>query len=582
VSKELKYKPLTIADPPEQLVTSLINLDQFWADSRFSKIKGQGYATVIIDTGADLDHPFFGADADNNGIADKIVYQYDFADNDGDASDRNSHGSHVTSIAAQIAPDANLIILKVFGDRGSGTFADLEEALQWVNLNADTYNIAAVNLSVGDGQNWTSEIGRYGIGDELAVIASQNILVAAAAGNSFYTFNSTPGLAYPAADPNAISVGAVWAGDFGYRTFRSGAVDYSTDTDRIASFSQRHPLLDVFAPGVLITGANASGGTIAMGGTSQATPYITGIATLAQQIAQEYLGRKLTLSEFKTLLDTTSDIIIDGDDEDDNVINTGESYPRINVLALAEGILTLNNTGPEVEINNGLSLDEGESQTITNSQLKVIDADNSAREITYTLTDIPDHGRLTLDGGELIEGNSFTQDDIDNNRLSYTHNGSETTDDGFSFTVSDGEGGNIGETLFDITVNPLVDTIEGTTGSDNLMGTSGDDRITGYSGSDRLTGNGGSDTYRYLSYRDARDTITDFANDDFIDLSSIFASSSYGSSDPFSSYVRLVAAGTNMTDVQINPVGDSRTIYRSLVLLQDMTPSELTANNFIV
>jgi hypothetical protein len=69
--------------------TSLVNLDQFWADSRFTNIKGKGFSTVIIDTGADLNSPYFGADANNDGIADKIVYQYDCADNDTDASDKN-------------------------------------------------------------------------------------------------------------------------------------------------------------------------------------------------------------------------------------------------------------------------------------------------------------------------------------------------------------------------------------------------------------------------------------------------------------------------------------------------------------
>ncbi len=139
-------------------------------------------------------------------------------------------------------------------------------------------------------------------------------------------------------------MGAVWADDFGSRTFSNGAVDYATFEDAIASFSQRHPLLDVFAPGILITGANATGGTVSMGGTSQATPYISAIATLSQQIAQQYLGRSLTLTEFSTLLDTTSDLIIDGDDEQDNVTNTGSSYPRINAIALAEGILNLNSS----------------------------------------------------------------------------------------------------------------------------------------------------------------------------------------------------------------------------------------------
>jgi Ca2+-binding RTX toxin-like protein len=333
---------------------NLIHLDDFRNDPRFTDIKGQGYSTVIIDTGADLNHPLFGPDTDNNGIGDRIVYQYDFADNDNDATDKNNHGSHIASIAATIAPESNLIILKVFSDNGSGSFADLEQALQWVNQNSIAYKIASVNLSLGDSQNWTTATSRYGIGDELAAIVGQNIIISAAAGNGFSNFNSTPGLAYPAADPNVISVGAVWADDFGGRTFSNGAVDYTTEGDRIASFSQRHELLDVFAPGILITGANATGGTITMGGTSQAAPFIASIGTLSQQLAQTYLGRILSLSEFRTLLDTTSDLIIDGDDEQDNVVNTGESYPRINVLALAEGIINLTDTNSgEISGNTG-------------------------------------------------------------------------------------------------------------------------------------------------------------------------------------------------------------------------------------
>nr|NCR77171.1 hypothetical protein [Microcystis aeruginosa K13-06] len=409
----------TLSNSQNTNATNLINLDDFWSDSRFTNIKGQGQSIVIIDTGADLNHPLFGADANNNGIADKIIYQYDFADNDTDASDKNNHGSHITSIASQIAPDANLIILKVFKDDGSGYFADLEEALQWVNTNANTYNVASVNLSLGDNQNWTTATGRYGIGDELAAIAGQNILIAAAAGNSFYTFNSTPGLAYPAADPNVISVGAVWADDFGSGSFSNGAKDYTTAADRIASFSQRHPLLDVFAPGILITGANATGGTITMGGTSQAVPYISAIATLAQQIAQTYLGRELTLTEFRTLLDTTSNLIIDGDDENDNVTNTGISYPRINAIALAESILNLNdsNSGSGV-VNPGNNNNNG-SNTVTN---------------TVSLVH-----NVTLTGGQILTGINFGNQQLPSNQPPTLNNINKSGDEDnpINFSQSD-------------------------------------------------------------------------------------------------------------------------------------------------
>ena len=67
-------------------------------DSR--DLLGASYASVIIDTGIDLNHPFFGPDSDGNGVADRIVYQYDFLDGDNNASDLDGHGTNVAGIVA--------------------------------------------------------------------------------------------------------------------------------------------------------------------------------------------------------------------------------------------------------------------------------------------------------------------------------------------------------------------------------------------------------------------------------------------------------------------------------------------------
>jgi hypothetical protein len=53
------------------------------------------------------------------------------------------------------------------------------------------------------------------------------------------------------------------------------------------------------------------------------------------------IGRRLSLAEFKTLLASSSNWLVDGDDENDNVINTGVSFPRVNALRLAERISAL-------------------------------------------------------------------------------------------------------------------------------------------------------------------------------------------------------------------------------------------------
>ena len=325
----------------------LTRLDDFRQRGRFHDITGAGMTAVIIDTGIDVDHPFFGPDGDHNGVADRIVFQWDFADNDADASDRVGHGSHIASLIGSedltypgVAPEADLIALKVFSDTGTGTFVFVEQALQWVVAHAAEYSIDVVNLSLGDGQNWTTPDSHYGIGDEFAALANDGIIVVAAAGNNFFTAQSLPGVAYPAADPNVIGVGAVWTQDFGgpWR-WSSGAIDLTTGPDRIASFSQRDPTMtEIFAPGARLIGANQLGGIVTMQGTSQAAAYLSGTALLAQQVAEHDLGRKLTPQEFTDLLVATSKRIVDGDDEQDNVVNTGLTFPRVDMLQLAKGI----------------------------------------------------------------------------------------------------------------------------------------------------------------------------------------------------------------------------------------------------
>ncbi|MCK4887401.1 MAG: S8 family serine peptidase, partial [Planctomycetes bacterium] len=328
---------------------SLINMDDFRNDPRFADIDGIGYCVVILDTGIDIDHPYFGPDNDSDGVADRIIFQYDFADGDFDASDQDGHGSNVSSIIGSqdstntgMAPGVNIIALKVFEDSGAGNFGYTEDALQWVINNAQAYNIVSVNMSLGDGENYNTTQSLYGIHDELTQLAAQGVIVVSSSGNGFYTHSSQQGIAYPAADEFSLSIGAVYdSGTSGY-SYSSGAIAYTTDADRICPFSQRHSVLTtVFAPGAPITGANDANGTVTMHGTSQASPHIAGIAALAQQLAGELLGRQLGIDEFIQLIQNTAVTINDGDDEDDNVTNTNLDFPRVDMMALAEAIYDL-------------------------------------------------------------------------------------------------------------------------------------------------------------------------------------------------------------------------------------------------
>ena len=140
---------------------------------------GKGMVVAILDTGLDTSHEAFQNKVNtpkfsNQDIADKLasdslrvgnvnvnsIYQsdkipfaYDYYDNDTNVSGGNSHGTHVAGIVGAnsgqvtgVAPDAQLMIMKIFGDDGSGAhdsdiIAALEDA---VVLGAD-----AVNMSLG-------------------------------------------------------------------------------------------------------------------------------------------------------------------------------------------------------------------------------------------------------------------------------------------------------------------------------------------------------------------------------------------------------------------------------------------------
>lgn len=110
--------------------------------------------------------------------------------------------------------------------------------------------------------------------------------------------------------------------------------------------------------------------------------------------------------------------------------NTGTGSSEISIVAV--------NDAPSLDTNSTLTVSEGGTATITNSYLNEGDPDDSGAGLTYTVTDLPSHGALKRDGTALTAGDTFTQDDIDNNLITYTHDGSEESADSFDFSLADG------------------------------------------------------------------------------------------------------------------------------------------------
>ena len=127
-------------------------------------------------------------------------------------------------------------------------------------------------------------------------------------------------------------------------------------------------------------------------------------------------------------------------------------------------------------VNQGLTLSEGGWSTIDNSQLATRDADHVSGQVTYTLQRVAAHGLLQLDGMTLSTGDTFTQDDIDLGRLTYTHNGGETYSDHFEFTVDDGLGTSA-EGSFQITITPVND---GPLATDDVFSTDEDTVLSSF------------------------------------------------------------------------------------------------------
>jgi len=149
--------------------------------------------------------------------------------------------------------------------------------------------------------------------------------------------------------------------------------------------------------------------------------------------------------------DGFADIIVGAYGNDSGGYNAGAAY-------VIFGRATINtNTAPTVSANVGLTLNEGATGTITAALLDYDDAEQADTAITYTITSAATNGTLKLSGSALGLGGTFTQDDINNGRLTYVHNGGETTSGAFGFTVSDGAGGSVTGQSFAFAVNPVDD-----------------------------------------------------------------------------------------------------------------------------
>ncbi len=270
---------------------------------------GSGQTVAVIDTGIAYDHVALGG---GYGDGFRVVGGWDFAENDADPYDDGPggfHGTHVAGIVGSdddlysgVASGVDLVALRVFDDQGYGSFAWVEQALQWVHDHKDDYAnpITTVNLSLGT--DWNSDnVPQWAmLEDEFQLLNEDGIFVSVAAGNSFQSYQS-PGLSYPASSPFVIPVASHGSdGDLSY---------FSQRNDRVLVAPGEQIVSTV--PGYLFGNASNNEGFMAASGTSMAAPYVAGASTLVRE-AMDFVGYQDVDSDLiNDHFRATADIIYD-------------------------------------------------------------------------------------------------------------------------------------------------------------------------------------------------------------------------------------------------------------------------------
>ncbi|MEC7028746.1 MAG: cadherin-like domain-containing protein, partial [Pseudomonadota bacterium] len=151
--------------------------------------------------------------------------------------------------------------------------------------------------------------------------------------------------------------------------------------------------------------------------------------------------------------------------DDDGTANGGQDTDQsANTMTID---VTAIDDPPVLNTNAGMNTFEGFTETLTTAMLSSSDVDTAASDIVYTITSNVANGQLELTTNAGVAITSFTQDDLDNNRVVYVHDSSETTTDSFDFEISDATT-NIGSATFNISITPVNDE---PIGADNTVTT---------------------------------------------------------------------------------------------------------------
>ncbi len=218
------------------------------APQAWGKTTGHRVKVGVIDTGADYTHPDLRHSLDRGiNLINRMA----------PPQDDNGHGTHIAgTIAAAnelqgmigVAPRSTIYPVKAFDHNGTAFVSDIIMGIEWCVRN----HMDVVNMSFGMRTKSRSLL------NAVSRAYHSGVLIVASSGNE----GRVGDIDYPAGFGQTIAVGA---------TNRAG---------RVAKFTNRSPLIDIFAPGDRIVSTWLRGKHREMSGTSMATSHVTGAIAL--------------------------------------------------------------------------------------------------------------------------------------------------------------------------------------------------------------------------------------------------------------------------------------------------------------